>query len=568
MKTIFKKSLAMAVCVALCLTAFIGCLTVSATGTATAVISTENVTTSDTSANVTVTVTGSANVSGFRFDIVADATKVTIGTVADGANYSVDQSTPATNTTRFVVLADDVSTGLASVTITLPCTLVAPVAAGTIAIEGGELAEIANATDETLMTTTWTDGAIVVAAAHVHDFSGAWQYDATNHWKVCPTDSEIGELAAHTWGEWVETTPATTTTPGVETATCSVCGATKTQEIPVLTPAEPVVDSNIVFANVSAGLASTSVQFSFRLRQNVMASYADFDMVLVPDKYDTTDFDLVENPTEIVVNKTDFATPNATFYNYAYTDIQLYELGLNIQYYIKAYDANGNYVARSEYYNISPAEAIKTLIGQTSNAKMKTALVDLLVVCDEAAQLFGANYPESDLANAASVLTGVDLSLATPSTPDLAVVDGFEASNANFGTASTSTYRVLMSASVQKVPVLTYRLGDKAANRIDTSKLSMTISYTSVDNTSHTVTVSGDDWVRSGNFISYNYDDIGLHDSATTITAVATYDGQPAFTKTYTVETFLNNNLANATLGDMMNALAKFGYSFRDLMGL
>ena len=125
-----------------------------------------------------------------------------------------------------------------------------------------------------------------------------------------------------------------------------------------------------------------------------------------------------------------------------------------------------------------------------------------------------------------------------------------------------------MGASVQKVPVLTYRLGDKAANRIDTSKLSMTITYTSVDSSSHSITVSGDDWVRSGNFISYTYADIGLHDSATTITAVATYDGEAAFTKTYTVETYLNSYLSNATTGAMMTALAKFGYSFRDMMGL
>lgn len=717
MKTILKKSLAMAVCVALCLTAFIGCLTVSATGTATAVISTANVANGTASTNLTVTISGSPNIVGARFDIVADATKLTLGTVADGADFDVETSTPATNATRFVVTANDLSTGLASIEITLPYTIVNPTTAGTISVEFGTTLEVAEV-GETLMTVTPTNGAVVVAAAHVHDFSGAWQTSATQHWNVCPTDSAIGNLADHSWGEWVTDTAATCTATGTKHRTCSVCGYVENGTIAIdstnhdyvagtpvaatcgaagytrytcsrcgdyydvagdpatgahtwnytsnsngthdgactvcdaviddeacdfgewqtVTPAtcgadgtksrtcskcgyvengvipatgehtwgewvsdaeghsrtctvcgavdagehdgdpcsvcgytapsaEPVLDNNLVFANVSAGLASTSVQFSFRIRQDKFTSYADFDMVLIPGKYDTTDFDLVEEVTPIVINKADFTRPNATFYNYTYTDLQLYELGLDIHYYIKAYDAKGDYVAHSAEFVTSPATSLKSQISTTGNAKMKTAMVDLLVVSDEAAQLFSANYPESDLANATSVLEGVDLSVATATTPALNVVDEFNATNANFGTATSSTYRVMMSASVQKVPVLTYRLGDKSANRIDTANLSMTISYTSIDGSEHSTTVSGEDWVRSGNFISYNYADIGLHDSATTITAVATYNGDVAFTKTYTVETFLNNNLANATLGDMMASLAKFGSSFRTLMG-
>lgn len=38
----------------------------------------------------------------------------------------------------------------------------------------------------------------------------------------------------HAWGEWVVTTPATCEAEGVETATCSICGATKTQAIAAL----------------------------------------------------------------------------------------------------------------------------------------------------------------------------------------------------------------------------------------------------------------------------------------------------------------------------------------------
>jgi hypothetical protein len=33
--------------------------------------------------------------------------------------------------------------------------------------------------------------------SHEHDYSGAWQKDATHHWKVCAADGEVGEKDAH-----------------------------------------------------------------------------------------------------------------------------------------------------------------------------------------------------------------------------------------------------------------------------------------------------------------------------------------------------------------------------------
>lgn len=45
---------------------------------------------------------------------------------------------------------------------------------------------------------------------------------------------DIVDKAAHTWGDVVATTPATCTADGVGTATCTVCGETKTETIPAL----------------------------------------------------------------------------------------------------------------------------------------------------------------------------------------------------------------------------------------------------------------------------------------------------------------------------------------------
>ena len=260
MKTILKKSLAMAVCVALCLTAFIGCLTVSASGTATAVISTATVTSGTTSTSLTVTISGSPNIAGARFDIVADATKATLGTPTVTTGASVEVSTPATDTTRFVVVADNVSTGLASIVVTLPYTNVTTTA-GTYDVEFGSLLEVAEV-GETLMTVTPTDGSITVQAAHVHDFSGAWQSNETYHWKVCPADSETGNQAAHTFGDWTTTVDPGCTTTGTKTRTCSVCGYVESDTVAATghTPAA-AVQENVVPATCNTAGSYDSVVY-------------------------------------------------------------------------------------------------------------------------------------------------------------------------------------------------------------------------------------------------------------------------------------------------------------------
>lgn len=72
-----------------------------------------------------------------------------------------------------------------------------------------------------------------------HNASGAWQTDETHHWKICDTCKDEIEKAEHDWNDGTVTTQPTTSAPGVITYTCSVCGETKTQEIPMLDDDEP-----------------------------------------------------------------------------------------------------------------------------------------------------------------------------------------------------------------------------------------------------------------------------------------------------------------------------------------
>ena len=61
---------------------------------------------------------------------------------------------------------------------------------------------------------------------------GDWQTNTDEHWKVYSCCQAQSDKAAHTWDEGEVTTPATCTTPGERTFTCTACSATKTKTIP------------------------------------------------------------------------------------------------------------------------------------------------------------------------------------------------------------------------------------------------------------------------------------------------------------------------------------------------
>ena len=64
-----------------------------------------------------------------------------------------------------------------------------------------------------------------------HQFSDEWTYDDDNHWHECVNgDGYRNYTAAHTWS--VDVTEPTSTSDGVITSTCDVCGHTKTVVIP------------------------------------------------------------------------------------------------------------------------------------------------------------------------------------------------------------------------------------------------------------------------------------------------------------------------------------------------
>ena len=78
-----------------------------------------------------------------------------------------------------------------------------------------------------------TDKTSVILAATGHSVSD-WKSDNTDHWKECTVVGcgviIEGSKAAHTAGEWIIDTPATTTTSGTKHKKCTVCGYTMATE--------------------------------------------------------------------------------------------------------------------------------------------------------------------------------------------------------------------------------------------------------------------------------------------------------------------------------------------------
>ena len=87
------------------------------------------------------------------------------------------------------------------------------------------------------------------ASSHQHIWSSEWTHNETHHWHECTAEGctvtdNAGKdgYAEHLWDKGTVTKSATETEKGEEKFTCTVCGATKTVEIPEPGQPQPTVD--------------------------------------------------------------------------------------------------------------------------------------------------------------------------------------------------------------------------------------------------------------------------------------------------------------------------------------
>ena len=80
----------------------------------------------------------------------------------------------------------------------------------------------AAATETTPQKCTECDYIITPALGHTHSYSTDWKTDTDKHWHECSCGVKSGE-AAHTAGDWITDTAATSTTAGTKHKECTVC---------------------------------------------------------------------------------------------------------------------------------------------------------------------------------------------------------------------------------------------------------------------------------------------------------------------------------------------------------
>ncbi len=69
---------------------------------------------------------------------------------------------------------------------------------------------------------------------HEHNYSSVWSGDDTYHWHACDFCDEMNAKSEHLWNDGIVTLPATKTSTGLKSYTCSTCDYIKTETIPAL----------------------------------------------------------------------------------------------------------------------------------------------------------------------------------------------------------------------------------------------------------------------------------------------------------------------------------------------
>lgn len=503
MEKIFKKSLALILSAALCLTALVGCLTVSAADETTTPI--YEMVGAEGKAGETVTVTAKLqNIEGIcahhvKFTFAKELTVVSMYDVTRDKPVKFDTDVAEGENFQFKK-SIDTNTGVTTVADVNILNFV----------------KSDNTYDEHTPSLTLT------FSVKIADGTADGNY-AVN---VTATAADQGEA-------WVNTIDF------------------RNSNVVVKNTVAPVLDANIKidrYISVTATLGIT-----YFVTNSQVADYDHIAVEVVPQKYDSN-YNEIEGETKVI---TDFAAAGKTRKYAAYNGISMNELGLNVSARLLCYDAENNLVAYSETYNDSPASLLKAIYASSNNITFKTAVTDMLNMGAEAQKYFGSLKTGSDLSKATLINDGFDQTYATAELDTLNDVNETKiADNAPISN------KLITSVGLGGAPSVAYLIAN--GSTLDKSKLEMRVSYHSnYSNEDVTDTVTGSAWATAGKYLTYSFTKTALYDGNKTVTAEIYYDGALVLTNQYSVESYIAANQSNATMGSALVAIAKFGKSCR-----
>lgn len=169
-----------------------------------------------------------------------------------------------------------------------------------------------------------------------HKPAAEWTTADGKHYHVCATDTCTAKLdeAACTYGEGVETTAPTATTTGVMTYTCTVCKGTKTEEIPVVKPAEPEVynltASSFTYNTVITqskkvvaedGTETTAYRFIKKIKEDEAAKYSKATVAITDSKGTTKSVEINKCYKTIVASGAKVSEAGYVYVAYTVTEV-------------------------------------------------------------------------------------------------------------------------------------------------------------------------------------------------------------------------------------------------------
>ncbi|MGN0451430.1 MAG: hypothetical protein ACI4FN_04880 [Acutalibacteraceae bacterium] len=565
MKKIWQKSLASMVSAALCLTAFVGCLTVNAAdyqGTVTS--EGASVTTEEAQATVTLTLSSTSkamNVAAIKVSTKYGAL-ASVGLVENkDDNYKIEKEGIDLASGKLFVEAIGNNEGFTTADVVLTFNKAEKIGEGTYPVEVLAFAgDTAASWDEKTINLA-VDGAIniTVTSSHTHVYD-TLKNDETNHWYECECGKTNG-LEAHTYGAGVVTKQPTTTTTGVMTYTCSTCGYVKTEDIAIPEDAGTAITfkgdinvSSVVGASITLSTKQMRTKYGDASSYFIVAEYQKYGdgYMLTPKSVKLTAADRIA----------DSSTANKDVL--LFKDVALYEMTLDFT--LTAYFKNGDGVVVG-YKTVTTNIADMALsYAPTAGSNLLTALADMCNYGAAAQEYFAAQNAESDICNAVLPTTiFADYMGNASSTDGMPAAGSYNNDKSSNKVVSTTGFvsagqTLNLAASNQIQYTLRYDNYDFKDVEIKVHYEDSLAGHKEVVLTEADLKANGTAGNGQPKYLYY-FTDLALYDCDTTVTMDMYYKGNLELTSVYSLGNFVNSNLSNAQLGSVLTYMELFSNS-------